>query len=67
MSASNTPSESFISHLIELRNRLVRVVIVFVVAFAVLFNWAQDLYAKDMPDKNSSTLATISGTPNFFS
>ena len=45
MNSSNAPSESFVSHLIELRNRLVRVVIVFVVAFAVLFNWAQDLYA----------------------
>lgn len=45
MSATNAPSESFISHLIELRNRLVRVVIVFVVMFLGLFHWAQDLYA----------------------
>lgn len=45
MSAINAPSDSFISHLIELRNRLVRVVIVFVVVFLALFHWAQDLYA----------------------
>lgn len=45
MSATSAPSESFISHLIELRNRLVRVVIVFVVMFLGLFHWAQDLYA----------------------
>lgn len=45
MSAPNAPSESFISHLIELRNRLVRVVIAFVVVFLALFPWAQELYA----------------------
>lgn len=45
MSATDAPSESFVSHLIELRNRLVRVVIVFVVVFAALFPWAQELYA----------------------
>ena len=45
MSALNAPSDSFISHLIELRDRLMRVVIVFVVVFLGLFHWAQDLYA----------------------
>jgi len=45
MSATDAPSESFVSHLIELRNRLVRVVIAFVVVFAALFPWAQELYA----------------------
>jgi sec-independent protein translocase protein TatC len=37
--------DTFISHLIEMRDRLLRVVIVFVVVFLGLFHWAQDLYA----------------------
>lgn len=45
MSAPKTAQESFVSHLIELRDRLLRVVIVFVVMFLGLFHWAQDLYA----------------------
>ena len=45
MSAPNAAQESFVSHLIELRDRLLRVVIAFVVVFLGLFNWAQDLYA----------------------
>ena len=45
MSAPNAAQESFISHLIELRDRLLRVVIAFVVVFLGLFHWAQDLYA----------------------
>ena len=45
MSAPNAAQESFVSHLIELRDRLLRVVIVFVVVFLGLFHWAQDLYA----------------------
>lgn len=45
MNATDPPSESFVSHLIELRNRLVRVVIAFVIVFAALFPWAQELYA----------------------
>ena len=40
-----TPSESFISHLIELRNRLIRIVIGFVVVFFVLFPFANKIYA----------------------
>ena len=40
-----TPSESFISHLIELRNRLIRIVIGFVVVFAGLFPFANKIYA----------------------
>ena len=45
MSAPHAASDSFISHLIELRDRLLRVVIAFVVVFLGLFHWAQDLYA----------------------
>ena len=37
--------DSFISHLIEMRDRLLRAVIAVVVLFVVLFPWAQDLYA----------------------
>ena len=40
-----TPSESFISHLIELRNRLIRIVIGFVVVFFCLFPFANKIYA----------------------
>ena len=40
-----TPSESFISHLIELRNRLIRIVIGFVVVFFSLFPFANKIYA----------------------
>ena len=37
-------SESFISHLIELRDRLLRVVIVFLLIFIALFPFANDIY-----------------------
>lgn len=37
--------DSFISHLIELRDRLLRAVISIVVVFVALFPWANDIYA----------------------
>jgi sec-independent protein translocase protein TatC len=37
-------SESFISHLIELRERLIRIVIGIVLAFLVLFPFADEIY-----------------------
>lgn len=37
--------ETFISHLIEMRNRLLRAVLAVVIIFICLFPWAQDLYA----------------------
>ncbi|MBC7756484.1 MAG: twin-arginine translocase subunit TatC [Bdellovibrio sp.] len=40
-----TPIESFISHLIELRNRLIRTVIGFIVVFVCLFPFANKIYA----------------------
>ena len=40
-----TPTESFISHLIELRNRLIRIVIGFVLVFFGLFPFANKIYA----------------------
>lgn len=40
-----TPTESFISHLIELRNRLLKVTLGFVLVFIVLFPFANKVYA----------------------
>ncbi len=40
-----TPTESFISHLIELRNRLLRIVLGFVIVFFSLFPFANKIYA----------------------
>jgi sec-independent protein translocase protein TatC len=40
-----TPTESFISHLIELRNRLLRIVVGFVLVFVALFPFANKIYA----------------------
>lgn len=37
--------DTFISHLIEMRDRLLRAVIAVVVLFVLLFPWAQELYA----------------------
>lgn len=37
--------DSFISHLIEMRDRLLRAVLAIVLIFICLFPWAQDLYA----------------------
>jgi sec-independent protein translocase protein TatC len=40
-----TPTESFVSHLIELRNRLLRIVMGFVLVFIALFPFANKIYA----------------------
>lgn len=40
-----TPTENFISHLIELRNRLLRIVVGLLVVFVALFPFANDIYA----------------------
>jgi sec-independent protein translocase protein TatC len=49
MSATNSPDgapeEGFLQHLIELRDRLIRVVVAVLVVFVCLFPWAKDLYA----------------------
>ena len=39
------PENSFVSHLIEMRNRLLRAVLAVVIIFVCLFPWAQELYA----------------------
>jgi sec-independent protein translocase protein TatC len=40
-----TPTESFISHLIELRGRLLKIVLGFILVFFVLFPFANKIYA----------------------
>lgn len=37
--------ETFISHLVELRTRLIRALLAVVVIFVCLFPWAKDLYS----------------------
>ncbi len=44
MSSSPEKHDSFISHLIELRDRLIRAVASVVIVFIALFPWANDLY-----------------------
>ncbi len=63
--------DTFISHLIEMRDRLLRAVIAVVVLFVLLFPWAQDLYhllAKPMLEslpKGGQMIATEVTTPFF--
>ena len=40
-----TPTESFVSHLIELRNRLIKIVVGMLVVFLGLFPFANEVYA----------------------
>jgi sec-independent protein translocase protein TatC len=44
MSASRIEPDSFMSHLIELRDRLLRCVIALLLVFICLFPWARDIY-----------------------
>src|SRR5437016_14371015 len=41
----DSPQESFISHLVELRSRLLRSIVAVVVVLLCLFPWAKDIYA----------------------
>lgn len=66
-----TPTESFISHLIELRNRLLRAVAGWLVAFVVLFPFADRLYSllaspllQKLP-QGAQMIATAVTTPFF--
>jgi sec-independent protein translocase protein TatC len=43
-SQADTASMSWLSHLLELRNRLLRIVIAILVIFLCLFYWANDIY-----------------------
>ena len=42
---SDTPEESFLSHLIELRDRLIRALIAILIVFVCIFPWSKELYA----------------------
>ncbi len=37
--------DTFISHLVELRDRLLRAILAVIVVFLCLFAWARELYA----------------------
>lgn len=37
-------NDTFISHLVELRNRVIRALLAFVLVFLALFHWANDIY-----------------------
>lgn len=45
MSDPGNTEDTFISHLIEMRDRLLRAVLAVVIIFVCLFPWAQDIYA----------------------
>lgn len=66
-----TAQESFISHLIELRDRLLRAIVAIVVVFVVLMTWAGDIYdllARPMMDtlpEGTHMIATGVVTPFF--
>ena len=45
MSEPEGTQETFISHLVELRTRLLRSIVAVVVALVCLFPWAKDIYA----------------------
>jgi sec-independent protein translocase protein TatC len=44
MSQMNLGQESFVSHLIELRSRLIRAIVGVLIVFLCLVNWARDIY-----------------------
>jgi sec-independent protein translocase protein TatC len=66
-----TPTETFVSHLIELRNRLLRAVVGLLIAFLALFPFANKIYAllaAPMIDKlpeGTHMIATAVVTPFF--
>ena len=64
----NTP-ETFISHLIELRTRLLRSIVAVVVVLVCLFPWAKDIYAalaapllKALPQGSTMIATDVTGT-----
>jgi sec-independent protein translocase protein TatC len=48
----NEQTESFVSHLVELRDRLLRAVVAVIIVFVCLMPWAADIYdlARTSPD-----------------
>jgi sec-independent protein translocase protein TatC len=66
-----TPTESFVSHLIELRNRLLRIVVGLLLVFLCLFPFANQIYALlalpmlDRLPEGTQMIATAVVTPFF--
>ena len=66
-----TPTESFVSHLIELRNRLLRIVVGLLLVFLCLFPFANQIYALlalpmlDKLPEGTQMIATAVVTPFF--
>src|SRR5438477_2033337 len=65
----DSPQESFISHLIELRSRLLRSIVAVVVGLVCLFPWAKDIYAvlarpllKVLPQGSTMIATDVTGT-----
>src|SRR5262252_10814546 len=61
--------ETFISHLIELRSRLLRSIVAVVVVLVALFPWAKDIYAvlarpllKALPEGSTMIATDVTGT-----
>ena len=69
MSETSEMQESFLSHLIELRTRLMRSIIAVVVVLLVLFPFAKDIYAllaqpllRVLPQGSSMIATDVTGT-----
>jgi sec-independent protein translocase protein TatC len=69
VSETADPQESFLSHLIELRTRLVRSIVAVVVVLLVLFPFAKDIYAilaepllKVLPHGSTMIATDVTGT-----
>jgi sec-independent protein translocase protein TatC len=67
--ASENTQETFISHLIELRTRLMRSIVAVVVVLVCLFPWAKDIYAalaapllKALPQGSTMIATDVTGT-----
>ncbi|HEY2815566.1 MAG TPA: twin-arginine translocase subunit TatC [Casimicrobiaceae bacterium] len=63
------PQETFISHLIELRSRLLRAIVAVIVVFAALFYFAKDIYAllaqpllRVLPQGSTMIATDVTGT-----
>ena len=66
---TNAAQETFLSHLFELRTRLMRSIIAVVVVLFVLFPWAKDIYAllaapllKSLPEGATMIATDVTGT-----
>jgi len=66
---SENTQETFISHLIELRSRLLRSIVAIVVVLVCLFPWAKDIYAalaapllKALPHGSTMIATDVTGT-----